>query len=57
MIGRERLPAGAVDDELLLEAEALAEAAMSPAGASERPATPRSTPTKRAPRGRPASSR
>ncbi|MET0180800.1 MAG: helicase-related protein, partial [Novosphingobium sp.] len=30
MIGRERLPAGAVDDELLLEAEGLAAAAMRP---------------------------
>jgi ATP-dependent helicase Lhr and Lhr-like helicase len=28
MIGRERLPQGAVDDELLLEAESLAGAAM-----------------------------
>ncbi|MDB5725629.1 MAG: helicase [Novosphingobium sp.] len=30
MIGRERLPAGAADDELLLEAESLAAAAMDP---------------------------
>ncbi|MFT4026559.1 MAG: ligase-associated DNA damage response DEXH box helicase [Novosphingobium sp.] len=30
MIGRERLPAGAADDELLLEAESLAAAAMTP---------------------------
>ncbi|MFC4293650.1 ligase-associated DNA damage response DEXH box helicase [Novosphingobium tardum] len=30
MIGRETLPAGAADDELLLEAESLAEAAMDP---------------------------
>ncbi len=30
MIGRERLPTGAVDDELLLEAESLASAAMRP---------------------------
>lgn len=32
MIGRESLPQGAVDEALLLEAESLAEAAMSPAG-------------------------
>ena len=31
MIGRESLPQGAVDDELLLEAETLAGAAMGPA--------------------------
>jgi len=30
MIGRERLPAGAADEELLLEAETLAAAAMDP---------------------------
>ena len=30
MIGRESLPAGAADDELLLEAESLAAAAMRP---------------------------
>jgi ATP-dependent Lhr-like helicase len=30
MIGRERLPAGAADDELLLEAESLAAQAMTP---------------------------
>lgn len=34
MIGRETLPAGAVDDELLLEAESLASAAMDPVGRS-----------------------
>jgi len=32
MIGRERLPAGAADEELLLEAESLAAAAMAPDG-------------------------
>jgi ATP-dependent Lhr-like helicase len=32
MIGRERLPTGAADDELLLEAESLAAAAMGPVG-------------------------
>lgn len=32
MIGRERLPAGAADDELLLEAESLAAQAMTPVG-------------------------
>jgi ATP-dependent Lhr-like helicase len=31
MIGRESLPAGAADDELLIEAETLAAAAMRPA--------------------------
>jgi len=35
MIGRESLPQGAVDDELLLEAEALAGAAMRVEAADE----------------------
>ena len=35
MIGRESLPHGEADDELLLEAESLAEAAMSPIGSAD----------------------